>query len=361
MDAAAFDPFRAERALHRHNRIAAWRGEAAQSLWHGLALLLLFVLLTPALLRAAEVLAPVLRSALSRWPVASALATTVLLAWPLARRLARSRESAARDWLAALPIAPALHRRRRRDVLLGAMALQLLGGNVLLFVLGASVQVHLGLFACGFAAGGLAIPLARRLGTAGAARWWGSRVSDPGRGRLWRWQRIEAGAALRGRALAFGVWVLLLVPIGSGPFVVISVAAAGLLLAALATAWRRMIGVLPQAQAWLAPQPLSGVRLLRATALLPAALLVAGASLLALLLLALDTPGLALAAAGGVLMLGSLQFACVAAYRAQPRRAGLQLLVQVALLVAVTQAFAPLALPAWLLQLLVLLRRAARR
>jgi hypothetical protein len=361
MDAAPFDPFRAQRALLWRNRIAAWRAESAQSLWHGLALLMLLALLAPVLLRTAEALGPSLRSALVRWPLAIMLGTSIVLAWPLARRLARLRESAARDWLAALPIASTLHRRRRRDVVLGAMALQALAGTVLLLALDAGVRAHVGLLGCVLAAGLIAIPLAHRVFARRAAAWWGSRLSDPGPGRLWRWQRIETGAALRGRALAFGLWALLLVPIGIGPFAVLAVAAAGLLLAAMATAWRRMLDVLPQAQAWLAPQPLSGARLVRGTVLLPAALLVASASLLAVLLSTLGAPGLALITAGVTMMLGSLQFACVAAHRAQPRRIGLQWLVQVALLVAAAQAFAPLVLPLWLLQMFVLLRRAARR
>jgi hypothetical protein len=361
MDAAGFDPFRAERALHRRNRIAAWRAEPAQSLWHGIALLLLLVMLVPALWRTAESLGPVLRSGVSRWPGAIAFGATMLFAWPLARRLAALRESASHDWLAALPVASRLQRRRRRDALLGAMVRQALLGSGLLYALQADGRTYLGLLASVLAAGLVAIPLAQRFQTPGAVQWWGSRLADPGHGRLWRWQRIEAGAALRGRALALGVWALLLVPIGSGLSVVIAVAAAGLVLATLATAWRRMLGVLPQAQAWLAPQPLSGTRLLRSTVLLPVALLAAAASLLATLLYTLGTPGLALAAGAVVLALGALQFACTAAHRAQPRRAGLQLLLHVALLVATAQAFAPLVLPLWLLQLVLLLRRATRR
>jgi hypothetical protein len=361
MDAAGFDPFRAERALHWRNRIAGWRAESAQSLWHGLALLLLLALLAPAVLRTAEALGPSLRSALVRWPIAIMLATTLVLAWPLARRLARLRASAACDWLAALPIASSLHRRRRLDALLGAMTVQALLCSGLLFALQGGARAQAGLLLCVFLAGLLAMPMARRLDTPRAAGWWGARRSDAGRGRLWRWQRIETGAALRGRALAFGLWALLLVPIGSGLFAVIVIATVGLLIAAFATAWRRMLGVLPQAQAWLAPQPLSGTQLMRGTVLLPTAVLVPAGLLLAALLAALGTPALALPVAGLVLMLGSLQFACVAAHRAQPRRVGLHLLVQVALLVAAAQAFAPLVLPLWLLQMFLLLRRAARR
>src|SRR5690606_29754891 len=110
----------------------------------------------------------------------------------------------------------------------------------------------------------------------------GRHPQGAGRGRVMRWQWIEAGAARFGPALAPGAFALLLVPMGSGLALTLACLLVGLLCAALISAWRRSLGVIVAAQSWLAPQPLSGTQLLRESARLPFLLLLLGMGLLLL-------------------------------------------------------------------------------
>lgn len=361
MSSLPFDPFRAERALHWRNRVGRWRADAAQTLLHAAALLALVALLAPPLLHGIEAAGPVLHAALQRWPLALGLAAFALLALRQAGRQHALRRREAREWWLAQPIAPALRRRRAWRIATLEALLQFALAGLVLGLARVAPGVYGVCAALVLAAAAAGPLLADRIAARQSRRERaGSRVGDAGAGRLWRWQRVETGVALRGRQLALGLWALLLVPMGSGPATVVATLAAGLLLAILATAWTRVLAVLPQAQAWLQSQPLAGWRWLAALVAVPAALLLLATSLIASALAAAGAPGLALAAVVALVAGGVLQFAVVFAWRAAPRRIALQTLLQLMLLVAVVQAFAPLAALLWLLQVALLLRRGVR-
>jgi hypothetical protein len=361
MSAPLFDPYRAQAQLEWRNRIARWRAQPRESAFHALALLLLAALALPLLRRAPPLLGGALHHALQHAPLALALAGLALATLQHARALQRERRRVRDGWLQVQPAPARLLARRRWHLRFRLLALQALLAGGALWLGGAGATpwgVAAGLLAL---APMLAVPLARRLARqALRTRELRARLADPAPGRLWRWQRIAAAAALRGRPLAAGLWALLLVPLGSTPAVVLAVLGGGLLLAVLAGAWRGALGVLPRAAAWLAPQPLTGLALLRATCALPA-LLLAGTAVLALaLMFALGTPALAVPLALALLVPGSLQFAAVYAERTRPRRAALRWALHLLAWLALLQTLAPLALLAWPLQLAWLLRRGAR-
>jgi hypothetical protein len=361
MSTMPFDPFVAERGLRWRNRVARWRREAGQTAAHAIALLLLALLLLPLLSDAAHSLAPLARTALREWPGAISFATLALIAWRQARRRHALLHFESREWWVAQPVTDAVRRRRHDRSRAVEAIVQALAGATLLWLVQAPVPA-LAVLLVLVAAAALTAPwLARRLVAHEArAQRLGSRLGDRGRGRVWRWQRIETAVALRGRKLGYGLWALLLVPMGSGPFVVLATLAAGLGLAMLITAWTRALAVLPQAQAWLQAEPITGRRMLAASNGVPCAILLLAVAMLGLVLVALGTPGLALAVAMAIAALGALQFACGFAWRAQPRRIALQQVLHIALLLSLLQAFAPLVLPLWVLQMLWLLRRGMR-
>jgi hypothetical protein len=361
MTAIGFDPFRAERAARWRNRLARWRVDLSQTLLHLLALVVLAVLLLSWVLPQVASLAEPARSILQRWPLPIAALLLALFASRQAQRRARLQQREQREWWAAQAVAASARTARRRELQWLEALGQWLLGSALLWGVGASWPAHLvllGLVALGAL---ISLPLARRSVArerrreALRARW-----QDPGRGRLWRWQRIETGVALRGRPLALGLWALLLVPIDSGPGVVLGIGVAGALVAILGTAWQRTLDVLPQAHAWLRAQPAAGGDWLRASLALPLLVLAVALLLLTALLVALGTPMLGVALAATLAALAGLQFACTFAWRAEPRRIALHVTLQVVLLLAMVQAVAPLALPLWLLQVLWLLRRGVR-
>jgi hypothetical protein len=361
MTATSFDPFRAEHALRWRNRISQWRADAGQTALHLVAFAALAALLALPLLRAATQLAEPAQQALARWPLWLCAVGVLAFAWQQARTRHALAQRDADGWWIAQPITPRVHRRRRRQAQARVALLQLAVTATLLGLLQVTWAAYPALLAIVAVASALAPAWSRRIARRELrAEQLGSRLRDAGVGRVWRWQRIETGVALRGRALAFGFWALLLVPIGSGPVLVLVVLGAGLTVAMLMTAWQRALAVLPQLQAWLAPQPRRGSDWLRAAIALPATILALALSLLAALLLALGTPGFALAAVAAIGAVGTLQFACVFAWRAQPHRIALQLTLQLAVLFAVVQAVAPLALPVWIAQLAWLLRRGRR-
>lgn len=358
-----FDPFRAQARLLWHNRVARWRANAAETAFHATALGALAAFVAwqvPGQIARLDVAAQ-LRGIVQQWPMAAAAVLLAVLLLRQARIAAEDAASARSGWLAVQPLPAAMLRQRawRRHateaalqlvVLLGALGSSGIGGRAL------AVAVAL-------------VPLAATLapwlpvrGTHRAAATLRQRsaVADVGAGRLWRWQTIEAGVAFRARTLAGGVLLLLLVPMGSGPIVVGVMLVCGLVVAWLLGAWRRSLGVVVAAQAWLAPQPLRASALLRGTAGVPAAVL--GLAMLAagLLFVALGTPRLAWIACSVLFAGGTLQAACVAASRRTPRRITVLVALHVVLLLAILQAMPPLALPAWLLQTGWLLRKAMR-
>jgi hypothetical protein len=135
---------------------------------------------------------------------------------------------------------------------------------------------------------------------------------------------------------------------------------AGLSFALLSGAWRRSLAVLPQAQAWLAAQPLAPGRLLRATWAVPAFVLASATVAIAGVLAALGAWRLAGAVALALAGFGGLHYAATAAERARPRRAVLSFVLHAMLLLATVQSFPPAALPLWMVQMAWLLRRALR-
>jgi hypothetical protein len=363
MSSLPFDPYRAEWRGRWHNRWQHWRADGRQLAFHALALAALVMLLSLPLRDALLATAPLLRGTLERWPLALAAVAGSALTLQQVRALQALQARDARHWLVAQPVAARVLARRRRDTVLLRLIAHLVLGGSLLWVAGAGPRAVLGYSLCAAAAGAIAPALARRLGerTRRQRPPLDPRLRDAGVGRLWRWQKIEAGVGLRGPRLALGLWAWLLVPIGSGLGVVLALATAGMLSALLATAWRRSLQVLPRAQAWLGPQPLPASALLRATVGFPAAVLVAGMLLSAAALTLLGAPRLAFAAAAGVLVLGSLHYACAAAERARPRRIALTFGLHLVVLLAVAQALPPLLLASAPLQLSWLLRQALRR
>lgn len=361
MDHAGIDPWQLQWRYELRNRLERWRAARAQTAFNATALALLLALLALLGLRALLSSADVLSAALAARAGWIAPVLGLVLAWRQASAAARHRQCLQRSWLAAQPVpAPVVRRRVRRAAWRDAL-LQLAVLALLLAPLHVPATVWLAAGAAVLVGFALGVPLSRALSGAQRGRgWWGARHRDTGRGRFWRWQWIESGAALRGRRIALAFWAWLLVPIGSGPQPVLALAVCGVLVAMLATAWQRSLAVLPQAQAWLDPQPLPAGTLLRATVVLPALFLLVAAGLLAASLLALGTAALALVAAVTVLGVGSLQYACVAATRRTPARAPLLLVLHLVLLGSVLQAALPLALPVWLAQLAWLLRRALR-
>jgi hypothetical protein len=134
----------------------------------------------------------------------------------------------------------------------------------------------------------------------------------------------------------------------------------GWIAAALGGAWRRVLAVLPQAQAWLGAQPLPGARLLLGTVGVPLLLVFVAAGLIGIALRVLGAPALALGVGVALPALATLHYACVAAERHRPGRIGLSLAVHLALLLGLIQAQPPLALVCWPAQVVWLLRRAIR-
>lgn len=361
MTATSFDPFRTERALRWRNRLAQWREQSRQTALHGVALVMLAVLVWPLGRHAIDALSAPMLTLLERWSVPMMALLVATLTWRQARRRQDLVRLEARDWWVAQPIPASRRTMRRRAWQALEAALQFVAGIALLLLIGAPA-IAVAILAAAVLIAWVGSPwLARHLARRETRRTEiGSRLLDAGVGRLWRWQRIETGVALGGRALAFGLWALLLVPMGSGPGVVLVVLAAGLLVAILASAWSRSVGVLPQAHAWLRTQPARGRDWFAALWAVPLAILVLATAMAASVLVALGAPTLALGASVTLGAMAVLQFACNFAWRDQPGRIPLQFILHFVLLVGMVQALAPLAMPLWIAQVVWLLRRGWR-
>jgi hypothetical protein len=361
MAAIVFDPFRAQARLAWHNRFARWRRDGAQSAFHAGALAALALLLAVPAWQSRAAWGASLAVLLHQWPMTVLLLATLAMTWRQAAVLGALRRQAAQDWLAALPVPAALHRRRRRDAMLREAAGHALVAALLLSGARAAPALVV-VFALSMAGSLLlAVPVARVAAHPRRARLaFGSPIADHGAGRLWRWQRIACGVALRGRTLSLGAFALLAPPMDSGIAVAAIVAIAGLSFALLSGAWRRSLAVLPQAQAWLAAQPLAPGRLLRATWAVPAFVLASATVAIAGVLAALGAWRLAGAVALALAGFGGLHYAATAAERARPRRAVLAFLLHAMLLLATLQSFPPAVLPLWMVQMAWLLRRALR-
>jgi hypothetical protein len=361
MATVSFDPFRAQQRLQWRNRIATWRADSTQSGVHAAALGALASLLAWPAWQGLQGVEPAAQLALQHWPSALALVAGFGLAWQQAGMLARTRQRDARDWLQAQPVAEALRRRRERDRRMRLALLQAGAGAMPLLAIDAARAASAWIVLAAVAA--IVAPrLVRRPSQRGIPRTaLRARVASRGAGRLWRWQLIETAVALRGQRVAPGLWALLLIPMGSGVPVVLAVAAAGVVLALLSTAWSRSLGVLPQAQHWLAPQPLRGAALLHATLAVPGTILALACALVAGVLFELGTPRVAVFAVFALASLGALHFAACAAERARPRRIALRFALHAALWLAALQTLPPLLIASWPLQLGWLMRDAMRR
>ena len=361
MAAISYDPFRAQARLAWRNRVQRWQRERGQAVFHAAALAALFALLAIPAWQSRAGWGAALASLLRQWPMALLLCATVAMTWSQVATLSALRANARREWLSALPVPPALHRRRRRDAMLRVAAWQAALGLLVLLAAKARAPLFVAFVAAVAGAMLVAVPLSRVATRRHRRRaQFGSPVADRGAGRLWRWQRVACGVALRGRTVSLGAFALLAAPMDSGLGVTAVLGVSGIALALLAGAWRRSLGVLPQAQAWLAAQPLPPPRLLRATCAVPAFVLACAIGAIAGVVLALGATRLALLFAAALIALGGLHYAATAAERARPRRIALLFLVHAMLLLGLVQSFPLAALPLWMVQMAMLMRRARR-
>lgn len=363
MSPIPFDPYRRQQRLLWQNRVARWRAAAGETAFHalGLGALAIVALWSLSALFARTDPWRAVADALLRWPAAIGLAALLLMTWRQMQVLAVLQQQRAGDWLGLQPVPDAVHRHRRRVRQCREMVLQSAFGAFLVVASGASWWWFAFLIVAAVAAMLLA-PLAKNRRDTQAL--WNIRqrsaVVDAGVGRLWRWQKVEAGFAFRGGSLAGGALILLLIPIGSSVLAVAICFIAGLVAAALGSAWNRSLGVLPAAQAWLATQPLRGSRLVTATCAVPALLLAGAASLVVFGCIALDAARFGVLAAAALVALGILQFACAAAERARPRRSGIVFALHLTLLIGMLQALPTAAPLLWLVQIGLLLHAAVR-
>ena len=361
MASLSYDPFRAQARFAWQNRWTRWRLDGAQAAFHVVALLALALLLGVPAWQSRAAWGEAIGGTLRQWPMAVLFVAALAMTWQQTARLGALRTRASNDWLATQPVTRALRRRRVRDLLMGGAAAHALAGVLVLAAARADGAMFFAFLVAVAGAAGVAIPASRLVLHRRRVRaQQGSVIADRGVGRLWRWQRIACGVALRGRTLSLGAFALLAAPMDSGIGVTAVLGVAGISVALLSGAWRRSLRVLPQAHAWLAAQPLSPARLLRSTWAVPAIVLSLSVVAVGGVLLALGALPLAVAAVLALSSLGMLHFAATAAERAWPRRTGLVFLVHAMLLVGVVQSFPIAALPLWVAQMIFLLRRALR-
>jgi hypothetical protein len=356
---ATINPYRIEQRLHWRNRIALWRAQPGESAFHALAWAVLLVAAAVLLRQSWPRLIEGLELAITRWPSALLLVSLLALTQWQALALQTQRRRWARHWLIAQPIAESRRRRILIEQTLWRVGLQMLVGIVVLSgtrAAGLNLSVWIAL-----------VLLAAVLGWQGARRSVRNRTSatpraavwlSSGRGSLLRWQMSEAAASLAPQSMSRLLWLLLLVP--TGDWTAFMLAAVVLALGVAAAAWSRMLAVMSAAQAWLAAQPLPPRRLLLGCAGLPSLLLLAVAAALMMLFGALGSARLCLPILAALLLLAPLHWACAAAERRRPRRIGLLFATQMLMLAAMVQIMAVLALPLWISQMWVLLKRAVR-
>lgn len=357
---AGFDPHWHWQRLRWRNRWAEWRRRPGESLFHALGSSVLLGLLLWLLLDAAKRLAEPVQLLLQTWPWLSAIAALLPLAQRQRRNAGAWAALRASDWLAAQPVSASIRRASRRRRIAAEAALQLFAGFALLSLLGQSATTMLAYVGLVMLAAALGTASATRPASMAAGAGLVRQPSGPGRGRLWRWQWIEAGAARFGPGLAPGAFALLLMPVGGSLLLAAALLLAGLVISALATAWRRSLGVIPRAQTLLACQPMRGLHWLQQTAPLPLAVVVLSALLLFAASRVLGLGGFAWAAAAGLVALGALQLLCVVAERSRPQRAALLFVLLATTLLATLQALPPLVPVLWLGMLAWLLRRVLR-
>ena len=352
MIASRLDPYARQSRLIWANRLRDWRQRWAEVAFHLVAgvagaALLAYLL---ALQRDAVV-------AVFAWAAAAPamLGLAVLVVLTLDQRALRRREleRARHDWLAAQPLPHALRRwRALRAPLLRAAAE---GAALLLLAWFAHVPLALTLVALAL------LPVAALLAQTTPRPSIVPRESPfatRGRGSFWRWQWIEAGASLAPRRLAWALIAVLLVPRGPAAMVIVAVGLVALV--AAATAWQRGLGVIPAAQRWIATQPVAPRRWLRACLAMPLSWLALVSTAVAVIAASSGPAWLALAAAMGLIALGTLQLAVMTSTRQHPARAPWLTALHALLLLSALQTLPPLAPALWILQLLWLTRRSLR-
>lgn len=354
---ADFDPHSAVRALLWRNRLMGWRARPGEAAFLGAALGLAALLLGALLLSQRDNLAAALGVLSDQGPLAGLLALALLAGSAHYRQRRRQRRQWARDWLAAQPVSSPVRRRRRwRDAALHwALQAALTGIVLLLAGLPASLPPALAALLAGALVGQLAADVERRPKVRRKLR--ETPFVQRGAGRPWRWQLIELSAALAPRRLAILLALAtVLVPRG-GLWMILPALILLMVLATLA-GWQRSVGVIVQAQRWLAEQPLPARRWLPRLGVVPLGLLGASCALAALACVLADHATLAWLLLLPTFALALLHLACVMAHRTQPRRIALAMLIHASVLLAVAQALPLLALPLWLTQLGWLGRRA---
>lgn len=358
-------PQLAQSALELRARWRQWRGRPGESLFHALALLVLFGLATGLL----QTLAPRLQPLLELWraqPLAAMSALLLLAIWRLHQRARRFEiASQAEGWLSALPLAPALQRRGLSQQLLLGIGIGLLWTALFalaavlarLFSANDAVALLLQMLAALLVAGGLVrLALAGRAATgAGHPDSWSLAGARPLRSeaRGWasapRWlgpwpelgqlQRRSSQRAWRsGRAW---VWLLplgLMVLAGEGARVF-----AGMLLLVVMLPWLRSTQdasarALAEAERLLLATPRARFDFCRSGWRYPAsrALFASGAFALALTLFGASPLFIALGGFGFLLVCG-LEIALMLHYpRSRARQRG-QLMAEIALLLVLAR------------------------
>lgn len=356
---ATINPYRIEQRLHWRNRVAHWRAQPGESVFHALAWAVLLVLAAVLLAQSWPRLVESLQGVMTRWPSALLLVSLLALAQWHALALQAQRRRWARHWLMAQPIAESQRRRVLIEQTLARVGVQLIVGIFLLAEtrsLGRNLSIWIAVVA-----------IAAILGWQGARR--SARIHGTpmprtavwlasGRGSLRRWQLSEAVASLAPQSVSRVLWLLLLVP--TGDWTAFLLAAFVITLGVAVVAWSRMLAVLPAAEAWLAVQPKPAKQLPLGCMGLPLLLILVVAVALTSLFIMVGSAQLCLPILVALMLLAPLHWACVAAERRRPRRISLLFTAQMLMLVAMFQAMPVLALPLWNLQMWALLRRAVR-
>ncbi|MCX7561976.1 hypothetical protein OS176_00220 [Xanthomonadaceae bacterium XH05] len=360
-----FNPYFALRRFAWRNRIARWRHAPGETLFHAAIWSALLMLAGFALhaLSARRDLADALFALMQSAPWAWLLAWGGLIAMQVRLSSQDWQQRDARGWLATLPVAARMRAREHLRRLLCTATPHWIAAIWL------AVYLRLPWEARGW----LAVMLA--MATATGALW--SRrqrkqatrqrpksrafadvplPSQAGRGCLWRWQVRASLVGFGPRALRQGLWMLLLIPVGTSAFAAAMALAAGLALAASIAAWRHCLDVLVQAERWLGPQP-SPPRFWLYGMVVPMTLASTGAAATGLTLAALGAARMAPWLALALVALALLQVACALAWRRTPSRTVLSTTLHVTLLGAAWQAFPPLAAVLWVLMCLRLLKR----
>ena len=368
MHALPFDPYLAQRRYLWRNRLAHWRQAPGETAFHTAMWLALATLVGIAMsaLDARRDLAEGALALARTTPLPWLAAWGGMLAMQVRRGLLDWQGRDAAGWLAAQPVAVRMRRRQRLRIALWHLLPHALGGALLLGFLRAPWAMY----------GAVALMLAVACAADSAWAWRGRTCARraprtdarppvvparclSGSGRLWRWQARAAFAGIGPRALRHGLWMLLLIPVGSGAFAALLALAAGLALAASLAAWRRALAALAQAERWLGAQP-TRPRFWIAGLVLPAAMAATGAVVVACALALLGAAQVAAWVGAALFALALLEALCALALRRSPGRIALAFALRAAFLAAIGQTLMPLLVPAWLAICARLLQRGLR-